>query len=621
MKTNKTLVMACAAMMAFASCIDNDYSLSDVDTNVRVKVNDLAVPINLSDIALKSVLDIDDNGKIKNVNGEYAIVVEGEYASDVISIPPFTAVGTTSSVSERTITKNIGAALAKARSGSTKSDILVSYSLEGQEMTVSASSKTVHDAIDNITSLDVNTTATIDIDVDDKNALEEFLDTITVEGLVFEVPAGIEGEAYVVDGDGKIIQQGVHDTKKNTVSFEKEGIVTDKGMIHLRFDVTRITQEGLDGVLKEIEGAEENEFEIKKTYKVRTGAIVIREEDFKESFLVSLEAAAKLRARIPSDLLAKVISSLPDNLNCKSVQKLESVVVNEISGKVDYTVEGLDLDDIKLDDVPDMLTQTGTDIKLANPQIYMRIANPLKDAKGTIPASARMKLTAKFANGKTKEYDMDANSSLVADENKNEFCISPSAVDKFYEGFDRPKHVSYSKLGEVLSGDGIPASIAVEVYDANVKKDDVENFKLANDLGKFEGSYVFYAPLALTENSVIAYADTLDGWYNEDLEGLTVEKLGVDAVISTDVPFDLELEVCPIDIFGKVLANKATARIPANATSAAVSFSINGTMKNIDGIMLKARATAKGNKVLTPEMSIRFESLKPRISGYYDTEL
>ena len=50
-----------AGVMALTSCFNKDYDLSDIDTNVRIPMNDLVIPLNMSAITLESVLDLDED--------------------------------------------------------------------------------------------------------------------------------------------------------------------------------------------------------------------------------------------------------------------------------------------------------------------------------------------------------------------------------------------------------------------------------------------------------------------------------------------------------------------------------------------------------------------------------
>lgn len=69
-----------------SSCIDNDYDLSDIDSTVRVDVNDLVLPVNLDDITLKSIFNIKEGDRVQIVDGQYAFIEDGSFTSDEIKI-------------------------------------------------------------------------------------------------------------------------------------------------------------------------------------------------------------------------------------------------------------------------------------------------------------------------------------------------------------------------------------------------------------------------------------------------------------------------------------------------------------------------------------------------------
>ena len=90
----KLFLLLTAAGTVFASCVDSNYKLSDLDTTVGISVNNLTLPLNVDSLVLDQVLDLDDDGKIKRDTLEsgdiiYAIIEEGSFESDAIEIPTF----------------------------------------------------------------------------------------------------------------------------------------------------------------------------------------------------------------------------------------------------------------------------------------------------------------------------------------------------------------------------------------------------------------------------------------------------------------------------------------------------------------------------------------------------
>lgn len=43
---------AMASLMLLSACVDDSYDLSDIDTSMEVKVNDLVIPVNLGTVTL-----------------------------------------------------------------------------------------------------------------------------------------------------------------------------------------------------------------------------------------------------------------------------------------------------------------------------------------------------------------------------------------------------------------------------------------------------------------------------------------------------------------------------------------------------------------------------------------
>ena len=61
------LGLSTAVLLATSSCVDNAYDLSDIDTNVRLQVKDLVIPMNIEAANLDQVLDLDDDSEV-NLN-------------------------------------------------------------------------------------------------------------------------------------------------------------------------------------------------------------------------------------------------------------------------------------------------------------------------------------------------------------------------------------------------------------------------------------------------------------------------------------------------------------------------------------------------------------------------
>ena len=81
----------------------------------------------------------------------------------------------------------------------------------------------------------------------------------------------------------------------------------------------------------------------------------------------------------------------------------------------------------------------------------------------------------------------------------------------------------------------------------NMPEQNVKDFLLDDQLGSVEGNYSFYVPLQLSDDSKIVYTDTIDGWNDEDVDAITIQKLIVRFDATTEVPFDVVLTISPIN--------------------------------------------------------------------------
>lgn len=306
------------------------------------------------------------------------------------------------------------------------------------------------------------------------------------------------------------------------------------------------------------------------------------------------------------------------------------IEADRFSGKVQYDIEDINVNPISMKDIPDLLNQTGTNIELSNPQIYLQLNNPLYDYG--LYASTSLELVANREGEDSKHF---ASSELRIDAADNKFCLSPTDPGKYYNGteaggdsepvdFTGSKWVSFSSLGGLLSGNKLPESINVNVVDPRIPVQTVTDFKLGQDISQVMGTYVVYAPLALTDKSQIAYRDTIDGWNDDDVDAIIIKSVTVDALIDTDIPLGIDIEVYPIDKNGKKIEGvKGTASVKANAKEEPLNVKLEGEVRHLDGIVIYARASvADGNKEsLKPSQTITIKNIRARVSGNYIKEL
>lgn len=148
---------------------------------------------------------------------------------------------------------------------------------------------------------------------------------------------------------------------------------------------------------------------------------------------------------------------------------------------------------------------------------------------------------------------------------------------------------------------------------------------LGTSLGVVGGNYEFFAPLAFNEGSQLVYTETENGWNDEDVDAITIEKLVVTTTVSSSLPFSVDLTGYPIDIEGKQIENVIIegASVPANASNQEVTIRITGEVKHLDGIIFtaKGRVPADMQQAISPSQSLDCKDIRATVSGFYLKEL
>lgn len=607
--------------IATQSCIDKNYDLSNVDTNIMVPVENLTIPVSVDPVQLHSILDLEENSQIKERNGKYAVVVEGEFETENIMVNKFQINGAVIDEIKSKSKKNT-AENAKAQTRTSTSDnignLLALYTLPNEKSQLTVSAKEISNALKTLTDLKLDTKITTTISLDKSAALKDILDSIRVDKFSFKLPRGFEGELKAVAKGGKEVKADEFDSKTGLASFNTESLVSEEGEINLEFTVTGINKEVLDEVMEQIE--KNSNFTYSDDIGVEEGCISVYENDFKKGY----------------DTMSDVdkYNSLPDELDFNSEQSMEDAEVKEFSGKIDYDVKDFNIEPINLEGIPDMLNQSGTFLNLDNPQIYLSINNTIEDgSKKVIPALTGFEITAVGKNGVEKKYALDEGEQIVAKNKENTFYMSPKEIsneDKYSsenDSYQDAEHVVFSSLGQILSGGdsehslGIPEKLVVKAVNTKLESDNVESFDLGKEFEAITGKYVFYAPLALTPGSRIRYTDTIDGWSSDELDKVTINHLVVRFDVSTDIPFSLLLKVTPIDKNGKKIDVSTSAKVEANAKNQAMVLELDGEIQQLDGIVLDATASVQSTETLRPDMKITIGQIKATVTGSYQTEL
>ncbi len=641
----KQLLLASAAtLMLSTACVDDNYNLSDIDGTIGINVNELTIPLNTDSLTLNQVIDLEDTEQIKKVETSsgkfiYALVEDGEFDSDPIDIPDFTA--------EKEYIEPIEDELSigglpdfgvKSLSANKRDINSVHYALSTKPSTFSNKSEKVDEHILDVDSIGVSNTY-FDVDVKVGNDfLYDKVDALHFENLKLKMPKGLKAVftlSYNEKEQGAMKDYDVtknYDIKTGLLDLSTTEIITTDGKISLNVNISEIliTNKN-DNIHYDAEfiiddTKNENNFSFAGEVGVNAGELVIYEDE------IHAEAGG--------------FSSLPTSIPYLCTPVLSAITASTFSGKIFYNIDNLNIDPVALNDLPDFLNDDETNIKLSDPQIYLKISNPL--ASSNVYAETGLKITQiRYKNNSPYESDpftLDANAygdpgKLHIGGRDNTFCLtSDSEFNNYQSDYRDASTVAFTGLSDIISLSnkdkqnglkGLPKELKIEITDPQVPEQLVKDFALGQEDLVVKGNYEIFAPLALDgETSVIVYSDTVNDWYDETLEKLTIKGLKINAKADSDVPLKVTLKIKPIGLDGEVLVDPITKeKIESNVielephAKKPLDVEIKGNIVGLDGIIFEAKLFGDNGEAISPDQKIDIKNLKITISGRYVDEM
>ena len=577
--------LSSVVLIAATSCVDNDYDLSDIDTTARLQVKELVVPMNIEEAILDQVLDLDDDSEVKKIELEdgsfiYAVKKDGSFNSDPIHISEFTA----SKPNITPIVSTLDLVDLRTAAEYVPGGITAYYDIKTDPTEIKSEASDIDKSIYTVKKLDVNTKIKTTLKVEGLSA--DVLKKMKIDDLKVKYPVGLIATT----------DNGSYDPKTGYLTFSKSLEPNNLGEISVTMTITALDASSpnikFDGVA--------HTFKFEDDITVEQGRVNIYADE-----------------------------TLPNTVTFRVTPDMEAIKVEKFTGSIVYDVGDIDIDPIDISNLPDLINQEGTSISIADPQLYLTLSNPLEEyiADGDVMnLGAGISLKSE-REGASKVFALDESRFSTAQDNTGyTYVLAPKSPQKPIEGYINPQWVKFSSLSNVLDldGKGIPTKIYVDIADPRIDETNIESLKLGVDLPAVVGNYTFYAPLQLNDGSVIKYVDTIDDWSDEDLDKMTITKLNVDFVGSTEVPFELKLKVLPINKTGKPISGVTsnTVTIPAKSKGTPVNVTIEGEIKELDGIQIEANIVNKGSDTtLAPSMKLIIKDFKAKVSGYYEDEL
>lgn len=561
------------AMAAMTGCIDDKYDLSDIDTTTQLSVKDLVLPINLEPITLDDIIDIKEGDQIQavTINGEtfYAVKESGTFMSDPVNIPSFFTAAPTLTPT----TLNFATGTRAAYSFNLASPV---------EKTVVYEANGIDPAIVEITDLftrDLGITLTFEA-----NGLNGY--DVEMTNVKLQMPKGLA--VTDVNPVGDYLADG---------SLNVPSIKFENGKATLRLTASGINLPANDCAIDN------------STHSLELRAHI----DIKEATVT-----------------ASAGSSVPSDFSINVDYNLSPLDVRAVSGKIEYHLEGngLNISPVDLSNIPDFLSQEGTDLVLANPQIFLKLNNPV--AADGLNYRSGLSITPVREGIMGTSYQPDNGAFEVGHSNGVDgpynLCLSPAMTPADVPAeYADPTHVPFTALSYVISGDGIPSELDIKLINPEIYLQTVTEFELGHNLQPLEGSWEFLAPLAMKTGSgaQIIYTETKDGWNDDDVDAITIEHLEISMLVTNNIPLEANLSGYPIGTDGKQISGVTIegATVPANAVDYPVTIKVNGTVRHLDGVTFTAVVKPTSDTALAPSQNLVLKNIRAKVSGNYTKEL
>lgn len=562
-------LLSVSAISLLTGCVDDKYDLTDIDTTSRFTVDNLTVPINLSEIKLENVINLDDNENIEKIPMEggkecYAIVKEG-----IIDPTDFKLSGihvNSPALNPSEFVVNIPSGIDLSRAG-LPAIPFPEIPLQRYDFNM----KDIDKALIELYNVKSVNPIKIEVTLSVPQSLAGSNNELSFHNLEVQLPWGL-----ITDQEGY---------EKETGMLSVEQIPVDiNGQAKLSVEAIGLDLEG-KGVING------GNLDIVGSVGIKSGEIKISVNNV----------------------------ALPSSVDIRADYYVSSFDISSFSGKIDYNMDSFNIAPISLSGLPDFLDSPETNIVIANPQIIVSINNPV--AQYGLKGTGKIQLTSSFNNGESIERE------------SSEFILEGTHSDLAFctpkEGFT---YISFDGLRNVLSSsstnpDGLPSSIKVNIRDLKFAGT-VSDFPLGY-VGSADGIYGFEAPLGFGIGSKVIYETTEGDWGSEDLDKVNINKIHLNANCTTNLPVGVQLRLYPVDKQGNVIAVKeesALFSVEAKCTNSPVELTIeglNGPIHGFDGIKFRAYVSQENEnntEALGPDLFIKLDAIRVTVDGYYETD-
>ncbi len=648
MKRNRILYLALWAVVScmFVSCMDDKYDLDDVDLTLGTS-SDLTLPSSgTGEILLKNIMDLEEDGVVQSVDGEYYLVEDGNadvpsVTIDPISIqrPVLNEISTDIEVDEFTS----GARTANAAGGRFIQIVPgVEIDATPYRYTIKPEDKAHYDinessgliakevvSLESVRFVD-NTTldATIKIVFDKEH---EFINKVHLDNLTLSIPKGL----HVAHAEF-VHWTDINATERETVSAvdidNENGVIylteTDESTIvdenhvidiFITFDRAVVGNEGFTFENNKV--LLEGQFDIDGTFRLEP-------TDFNLDELTYEQKQAVIRD-------GNFDAIRPEHITFTGNAEFDNdILVNSFAGVVKTEVG--DIAPIELNDMPDFLNEPDVCLDLQNPAFFVKVKNTMpSDAKTSIVLRSVYEDGTETVEIRTEELNIPKEKEVV-------FCLACDPDNAVVPKAAKDGEIDYTQyekidvkvedLGDLLKK--LPKEIQVEVADVTIDTDNMPTPTAAPETYDFGVDYKVYTPLEFADEFKLVYQGTEEGIGEDltDVDKLDTKAMRIDATAITNFPLNLTLSVDALDCYDNSLkrdvidvddivisAHKGEEGYSEQPITLTISpkegHSISELLQRLDKFQYRAVAEADGYGKLKDDSYLKLANIKITLVG------
>lgn len=598
MKNKHLKLISCAFMaslFSLSSCVDNDYDLTeDIDLTIQVGGSEFAIPGGQTDsIKLSKVLDIDTNGIIKtDKEGNYYLLQESDEndGSTKISVDKFSVDAPYIApvyIDPEITLPTLGGGVQLPSGERYDVELEQDKYNANFELTLNQDNGLPKE-LTSASYIEVTLPVSLDFSLDQDM---ELVDVIRLDEISIQFPK------YLISND---LSDG-----KLSIDMQE----ASKSRRYQRaINVTAIDLSKLDSDGKEGTGIKDGKLDIKGTVTIN-GKISVLSDD------INPNAGSN-----QVDLIVDV--------------HLADMLVSAVTGVVEPDIT-INIDPVKLSDLPDFLSDEQVVLDVQNPMVFFRANNqtPVKAIVDGVISSYKVNEDGSKDQLGDPQYPVTFHIEMDKAQDQ-QFCLSPNRP----ENLAGATWVPVEHLSTLITK--IPDEFHFDV--TAVASKEPTTITLGSEF-EIATSYEVNVPFVFGDNLSIVYKDTVDGW-NSDLKDYEIKMVQATANVINMIPLGLNFtaEALQLDAQGKsVPLDEVSVVVKVNGdkdgviaagtkqtpTDSPLVVEItelkSGAVKKLDGLAFKAVAVSKGKsgQQLNENQALLLKNVRLKVPGGVKVDL